>query len=1246
MILEGILISLAASLIHDLGKKTLFELTKDNRSEYEQELALIIDNTIKDFKKRGRIRENKGKFPFYDSKDFLDIFLKFGFNQDINISLLEENINKIPNIIPPKKEELESFLKIFSNKINHSDKFNHIQIKIFLDSKFLEVINKLEELNSNLHEIISSLDNSLKQEFKAEIIEIEKCLYSFKPKTALSLIINLEQRIKESNSIDNLISSKILFIQAQCKKDLQESKSEVSQLFIRAYKLNPNDEILKKTASAEYINIGESEKSLKIVDEILKIDEYNISCWIIKTTISKNFEEFLKTVPKIVKNNKEFQKAIIFNLTNNQRIKDYSSLDKYGLFIDIDEDKQQKLTYQNKKYFEINIDLLINTVLTENEIFYIKGKDFKIEEYETLDLLIRFLTIYVNTLTDTELKNVISHQKFYLNYFKYLTTNEIKYFENIKNIYPKIKFQLWSYTFHYCQMLNHNEKYSEALKVLEEFQKKSTEINKELLIFKTVLYDELGKIDEISNVFREFLNSIKSIDEKNLINIINLFGSCLYKKVDEKNLILELEYLLRKKFKYEYLKEFTKIVIDNSFLKRINPDELLNRFIILSKVKKIENSFLKGLIAENIIDLGNTQYALDFLNTYIDKNTINESLRLYILTLYERLREKEQHKAGMSKELLELLMFWRKNSSTPDVHLLDIEYNLYREIQDWKKALPICKLLFKHFPHNEAVIQNYINALEKLNKFKKLKKISNEIPVHYKNEQVGLFISSVLQRTDTNKKKAFEILYSLAQNPVNSLARMNYFSASNLYGDYLIKYNTVELNSFVKYEVNEKQFEKKIEKDDDIFFGKKNGETFKSFQKLTNSYNEIKIIGIYNNYLKLFYDITEEAHNPLNDLGIQSFSFNSNDPKKMIEDLVSKFGVQGTLEKDHKKISQKDYKSYKIGFTEITNIVFKRNYILSYDYLTSSPNKFTNIPSFLLSNTKTKDSVFILDFSSLMLFYKLDKDLGFKFNTKFVVSSLIESLIKKLILTEKVSPLSTLSMDISLDGITPYSYPSDRKEKLIDYYNEILIWIKNNCKLEVVEEKLDITLKFEEKVKAEILDIIIDSHYLSLRPKHLLISSDIIYLKFNYNCLFSLENYLLSYFPQKSKTELQNYLLSKRYLGIDISYNTLVSEFLKMISGKNNNYSLCLENLQYDIYLNQEKLEEIAEFIKYIYLLNVITLEHKNRHSSNLLNFVFIGTSKDIRTILYSIIESKFKLLGQNYDEVLKTFQICENDIQ
>lgn len=1102
----------------------------------------------------------------------------------------------------------------------------------------------------NVTNIIEGL-SFLLSDYQAQIKRINSFILEFKPKTALDLLIDLEMRIKENNIPKNSkIESKILFLKSLCKSELPEFTKEESALdFIKAYNLNIEDDELKTRACIEYLNIDNKTKAVELADDILTLDNYNLTAWYVKTITSNNIESFLPTIPKIVFNNYNFHHYIIYHIFDKKYIKIFDDLKGFGLQLSFDFDKYKVVTFENKQTWIIGLDLLISSIINKSAYKYISGENFIIENDPEIIKAKELLEVFINSLESTEISETTKHQKFYLYYLNYLSTNEDNDLKSLDIIYNQLEKPHWIYTSSICQILNHRKDFQKTLEYLKEYETLKGELHSEFYLFKSIGLHFLMRNEDVELNYNDYLKSIDTIDEKCLFTLLNVFDIIRQHTDDKNKLEIQLEKILEKKFIVDDLKILLKASIEIRYI------GLYDKEAIFSSLNTVKNNNLfdnncRNLIAENLDRLGKPLDALNFMDTYIDKSIVSESLKLHIYLLHSLLQNKEDTPKGKGNELIELLKFWRVKSVYIDENLLRIEHDLYAKINDLDNLEQIDQLLYRNFPENIHYLYFYLAVLEKRSNFDKIKELSISIPSFYEEESMGIAISGILLRNKNNTKKGFEILYNLAIDHNNTKARINYFGGSSLFNEYFENYDTVSLGHWVSHSVDGKIEKIKIVKSEGIqrnFLSKIKGDIFININPLTNNEIKIEIIEIFNDALNLFRDIANEAHNPINELGFQSLEIPS-DINDFPKYLVDQFGTNGTNEKTRTDNLLNEYYNCRIGFLIVVSTVFKSKFIDAYLHLTLSKNsKFITIPNTFTAdiNIGNQTLKFVLDFSSLMLFYYLEKELNFKFIHKFIVTNNMKFQIENEIAIIVNSPESTLSVNITSEGIENHIYPEGINNKRIEFLQSIIEWINNNCEIDLVAEKLDVILKLPKKdgeLESNVMSNLIDSLHLSIRENHRFISSDVSNYLFDTNKInnnfLNPEKYLLTYYPEKCNSDFYRFLLKSNYVGIDISFKTLKDEFIAFITSKENYYLSALENLQFSVNNNPNIIIVCVQFLKYLYLKNSMSITDKNSYAFEIFRNSFYGMPIDLINIYQSTLMSEFKLLGDYNDEVFKEF--------
>lgn len=1089
-------------------------------------------------------------------------------------------------------------------------------------------------------------------EFKGRLKEIEEFTNLFKVKSALLLLDNLENRVKEVEHGDkNKILSKIFYLKGICKKELPEFTIQNTALdFVNAYKLNGNDTAIRDRACVEYLNIDQKQKAVSLADEILKTDEFNHAAWFVKAATAEDLKTFLVDIPKIVHNEYNFQLAIVNHIVQSNPSILFEDLQQYGVPLYIDFTKYKEVTFTTLEAWRLVADLAINKVFNDYPQRYISGVAFSFQNSQLVIDVINLLSNYTGKLRETEINESIVHQHFFLSYFNYLLTNDKKFLHSLSSDYEKIDKTHWFYTFCFSQVLNHNVQYDDALKRVLDYESAGNERISEFYLFKAALYNLNGRASEVPEIFGKYLDAIGIIEEKNGMNIINSFLHILSKKVDPEVFESLLEKIREKDFKNIQLKTLLEITVSTRYLNNTDNETIHQELIKLQEFTGFDNQW-KSLIAENLNAIDKRTEAIKYMRTFLDSNTISEHLRFYINLLYEQLCDKNNQEIDQYQELMELLKFWRKNAKDPDRLLLQREHNLYAEINDLKELEDIDAYLYKSYPESEDYILNYLGILERRHNFKRIKEVADNINFEIENENFGVSIAMVLLRTEADLEKGFKMLFKLASNPHNTYARSNYFASQVFlkHEQFFTSYEEVKIGTWVNYFVGDKKNCIKIEKDSGFqkeLIGRKQGEEFMTSTGLSGRMHTVYVHEILNDGWQLFRNIQEEAANPVNELGFESIQVPT-DPENLADSLKAQFGDIGSREKELKEKALDSYYNYRIGLTEVTISVFRDSYINSYLHLTLNPgSKFITIPSAFTQPLNKDDSTitYALDFSSLMMFYFLEKEHDFKFTHKFSISFYVKDKIDKEIYELENSPSSPMTIQITTQYIRKFETPENYNQKRIEFLTSILDWIEKNCEIDLIPEKLNVLPKLSKNERFRgIMKDLVDYMCLNDRKNCRIISSDRTLFNFTRKSnlepnVINPEKYLTKFYPEKCGTDFYRYLLKSNFIGINITLDTLKNEFFQYIGGGQNYYNLCLENITYNVHLNSQIIVTLSKFLKELYLMQSLTIQQKNRYAAGVLTRAIYGMPKEIIIQFSKQIYAEFKLMGDLYNQIMSVF--------
>ena len=159
--LETIGIFVAKSLAGYGFKKGLDKIF-DDLASFENNLGLIINETVDQFKQKYPIEHEEGKFPFYDSRIILDELLKFRFfangGYQIDENRIAAELRKNPFIIPPTTEQLQNFIALFDHNVAKNELLKKLEEDENYKSEIFRNAQKLSLISAQLGDLLEKFD--------------------------------------------------------------------------------------------------------------------------------------------------------------------------------------------------------------------------------------------------------------------------------------------------------------------------------------------------------------------------------------------------------------------------------------------------------------------------------------------------------------------------------------------------------------------------------------------------------------------------------------------------------------------------------------------------------------------------------------------------------------------------------------------------------------------------------------------------------------------------------------------------------------------------------------------------------------------------------------------------------------------------------------------------------------------------------------------------------------------------------
>ena len=1222
-------ISLAAGIALEIYKTENSNLNKELKSSFNKALQKWDPNNVVTVQIKNRIKR-----------------------QVKEIISSPELIEEIKN----QNDELSKIFLIFEEVL---PEFNvaYDYVKSVNDLKqFQRVANKLdslEELSICTNEMVQAIyeeqilkkNNNLEKEWLRQISVYKESLLKLKPKTAYEYIVKLEKSFEINNfEPNNTIKSSIELLKGQCLGLIGKGQ-EAYECYIKAYLLNKEKASIKllEKACVAYLKSNLLENSIVLADEIIIKDEHNATAWLIKVCSNNDssLERILSIVPGNVLQDNTFKRILYYHtLPNTKYIDRFEVYEKYSVLPDTASYEFESLTYNNFNNQVFLIEVAIQFFIQSAPLGFDK---LFMGDYGLLQQTNKVLGHFMNELSDSEILENFRIVEFLFLFTEFALNENASYVDKMLAVFNQLETELAPLPFYMTNSLQLIGRYEDAIKILQNQSNRTSDS----LQLEAVCYRKLGDIKRYSELTRKYLKTIQQIDLIVCEAILNI-QFVLNASGELENFGLS-DFTAAKKYMYPYL----KVLIEAYYkaLRKENKSEILKTLEEIEDVSIKTDKKLSFYIAHTYFILEEFSYSSKFLKRYLE---IKESRELYyyILSLEKSLSNHE--------ELLELLQTWRTNFFFSG-ELLDIEANICRQIPDWKRCLEISEFVLSKNSSEESYLTLKLISINELNESDKKAKIRElaEIFKSFKFQDY-VYAQNVARIMSENGYYliALEALFQHAINVSNKQARRDYFWAiSQLPLGIIGEKEIVEPDAYIKYELNKEIKFHKIQKEDSFskkLLGHRTGDIISVDRPITKVIDRIKIIRIMDKYLNLHDKILEEAHNdPHSGLGMQSFKFEDNSPDGIKNTLTSLFGGDGTLVKQNKEAAFKKYYNYNISFSEIVLQNFNSDYIGGYYFLVNNKEGFTITPRFYFPelNINTEKRKYLLDFSTIPILYQIDNELHIEFDSKFLISIGTKEYYKNYLKREKKEKAKErMSVEVLHDKVFRHIITVDDTEKNIHFIESVLNWIDKNCIEVSSSKKLDYTRKLgnDNKENQGLFNLIIENiSIVTESSSRILLTDDSIYYKFSpiaNGVVISSELFLKSH--QSNILSTDDVFIKNRYIGFEMTSESLITEYKKMLKNQSNFYSHCLGNISLRLIPNQRTIETAITFLKNISLENLIPEESYILECSKVLVNLLSG-QRDLEFYILTekIIRKEFRLMGLKLNTMLKCLKDAKSII-
>ena len=363
------------------------------------------------------------------------------------------------------------------------------------------------------------------------------------------------------------------------------------------------------------------------------------------------------------------------------------------------------------------------------------------------------------------------------------------------------------------------------------------------------------------------------------------------------------------------------------------------------------------------------------------------------------------------------------------------------------------------------------------------------------------------------------------------------------------------------------------------------------------------------------------------------------------KDLISLFGQKGEEEKRIRENAINNYYNRELSFTEVIIQAFRNEYLGGYTNLIYEHSGILTLPlPFYESLPQPANRTnFIIDFSSLVIFYQIAKEHNISYPHKFLISVFTIDMIKQKLRIIQSEPKSELSVVVTNEDIIKYQIPENAHQNNIIYLEGLLKWIEKNCEAVVSPRVIDFKRNIDiEDKKEDFIDYVLNTLLVFEDKKGILLTDDFVYFKFNLAKIqfsMSTEQYIKSILGDEHPALFE--FIKNKYRGYTLTTKQLLDEFDKKMNSQDNYYTNCLENIstasaitcvklvntitQTQLDINQQEIE----------IKNVFVNKFKNGPLSNeiiqyfeMLLFLELNYSLEKLNFVGQCLEDVYQILG------------------
>lgn len=985
-----------------------------------------------------------------------------------------------------------------------SKKINDIARKT---EETFQVVNhnndKLQKMEDVQTVMLNLLQKPLNDTINNLLPDIESHIQSLKLKTAYDFLKTIKKEVELNFPKEKALHAAIYFLMGECSRYIAPKRS--LDEYKQAYFLMPQNEVeyysrIVPSMIFVYCKSGEKGKALQLAEQLKCQIPTHPWTWVPTLYFSENENEEVDRI----KNECTCFDEVIANLI---AINGGNRLNLTEHFATYTINEQLPFTYNNLPVWFFNISIAI-TRFIQNWQLTSRGLCASTPESEELRKLLSIVTIQINKTDITEcIPNI--HLCFYFVSYCHdkekhwiIEMGKVSYTEDFKELFHIL----------YVSMLEDIGEYTKAFTLLADYGGKTP-----ISILNIWLH-----IAATHSFFPEFTKVLKIASEQTVdiedeyINYFLLALRVSTETVSQYAKQLHFTNPISQRIYHEIINLFTEHPIDYEYLHSIEP--------------QVNHIFIP-YIALSYNQEGKLHEAIQLMEKWISMDQIDIRTFVYIDLL--------KCDQGQTQKLYHFLRRLRTNTSHNNLQILSLELQLAENIDDYTTAVAITQLICKNTPLTAELLEHRLIALSKDGGHEK--EIEKHIPQ-----------LSELSFSDNQTQNIFNVYHLAGFTQValaflcnqiqktNSQALQDLLFTISIRDEYsaliLQESDVVNENSYILYEENGEEKYNNIPKGSTLeaFIGKKIGDTITRTD--LKGFTILRLKNIYNSYCKILHQVINNISNhqsqSIKSLNLNDFPDFTNNPIGFLREIS---GYTKERQKEY------EYKLAQYHRCELSLLFFSENHsplTSIYNLIFGDFEIHIHPYSFIMQNIKNYDftnKTFVLDATSAILLHELHQEYGLLIRQQLIVSQRLLSLIEQAIAVQS-------------KGI-PSFFKQNTKEHLcfsdeimedgvLWKLNQLYIWIKNQCKIEIVEETLNYNFTPSQN---PLIGILQDCYSLCQRENHIFISEDWQIISYTPR---SLSTYLMIsiLFPQ-FKSKFNDYFFKLNYIGIDLNEDFIYEEY-------------------------------------------------------------------------------------------------------